>query len=295
MRRVLATGGNGQVGTELKRFAWPPGWELTAIDIDELDLRNRAEVASFIADGGWSAVINAAAYTAVDRAESDAVAAWETNALAPAALAQACANADSPLIHISTDYVFDGARDGRWREGDPVGPLNVYGASKLGGELAVRTGWARHAIVRTSWVVSAHGSNFVKTMLRLAAKKEVVGVVADQRGAPTSARDLAAVLARIAMGMAEEPGAPTGTFHFSNAGETTWHGVAAAAFGALAARGSRCAALEPIDTASYPTPARRPVNSLLDHRAIGEAFGIVPRPWEDAISDILDELMEQAA
>jgi dTDP-4-dehydrorhamnose reductase len=291
VKHVLATGGNGQVGTELRRFGWPQGWALTAIDIDELDLRDTAAIAAKVAERRWAAVISAGAYTAVDQAESEVAAAWAINALAPAAFAEACAGAGIPLVQVSTDYVFDGTRDGRWTESDPVSPLGVYGASKLGGELAVRTGCPRHAIVRTSWVVSAHGNNFVKTMLRLGAQREALSVVADQRGAPTAAADLAATLATIAMRLADDPGAPIGTFHFSNAGATTWHGLAEAIFAGAAARGLRPPSLTAIATADYPTAAARPANSLLSHAAIGEAYGIVPRDWREGLADILDELI----
>lgn len=290
-RRILATGGNGQLGTELKRFAWPEGWELVAIDIDELDLADTAAVKAKVAEGDWAAVVSGGAYTAVDRAESDQVTAWQVNALAPAALASACAAAGIPIVQISTDYVFDGSKDGAWREDDAVAPLGVYGASKLGGELAVATSGARHAIIRTAWVVSAHGNNFVKTMLRLGAERDTLRVVADQHGSPTVAADLASAAATIAMRLAEDDDAPTGTFHFSNAGPTSWHGFATEIFAQATARGAKQPTVEPIGTADFPTPARRPANSLLDHARIGAAFGIVPRPWQAALSDILDELI----
>jgi dTDP-4-dehydrorhamnose reductase len=239
----------------------------------------------------WAAVINAAAYTAVDKAESDVVAAWTVNALAPAALAAACAAAAIPLVQVSTDYVFAGDKQGAWQVDDPVGPLGVYGASKLGGELAVRTSGARAAIVRTAWVVSAQGANFVKTMLRLAADRDQLRVVADQHGSPTSAADLAAALATIAVRLADDPSAPTGTFHFSNAGETTWADFAREIFRQSTARGGPSAAVEGIPTSDYPTPARRPANSLLSHDAIRTAYGIAPRPWDAALADILDALI----
>jgi len=203
----------------------------------------------------------------------------------------ACAKAGIPLVQVSTDYVFAGDKDGAWTVDDPVGPLGVYGASKLGGELAVRTSGARHAVVRTAWVVSAHGSNFVKTMLRVGAERDVLRVVDDQRGSPTSAADLARALATIAVRLAEDPHAPTGTFHFANAGATTWAGFAAEIFRQSAQRGGPAARVEPITTADYPTPARRPANSLLDTRAIRDAYGIAPRPWAEALGDILDDLI----
>jgi len=291
VRRILVTGGNGQLGTELRRFAWPEGWAVTAIDIDELDLRDTAAIAAMVASQPWAAVISAGAYTAVDKAESDVVTAWAVNAMAPAAFAEACAKAGIPIVQVSTDYVFDGARDGAWEVSDPVAPLGVYGASKLGGELAVRTSGARHAIVRTAWVVSAHGNNFIKTMLRVGASNPTLRVVDDQRGSPTSATDLATALAKITMRLVEDLTAPTGTYHFSNAGAVTWAGFAREIFAQSAVRGGASAEVQGITTAEYPTPATRPANSLLSHDAIICDYGIHPPAWQTALGNILDELL----
>lgn len=295
MKPVLVTGARGQVGTELARAAWPAGWQAIAVDRATLDLADPQAIAALVAAGHegspWAAVVNAAAYTAVDRAETDSVTAWQVNALAPAAFGAACAAAGVPLVQVSTDYVFAGDKAGAWQVDDPVAPLGVYGASKLGGELAVRASGARAAIVRTAWVVSAHGANFVKTMLRVGAERDTLRVVDDQRGSPTSAADLAAALIRIAVRLAEDANAATGTFHFSNAGDTSWAGFAAEIFRQSAARGGPSAAVEPIATVDYPTPARRPANSLLGHDAIRQAYGIEPRPWQAALGDILDDLI----
>lgn len=291
MKAILVTGGRGQLGTELQRCAWPDGCEVVAIDIADLDLTDSLAVAAKVAERDWAAVINGAAYTAVDKAESDVVTAWAVNAMAPAAFGEACARAGIPLVQVSTDYVFAGDKVGAWEVTDPVAPLGVYGASKLGGELAVRTSGARHAIVRTAWVVSAHGSNFVKTMLRVGAERSALRVVDDQRGSPTSAADLAAALMTITLRLIGDVDAPTGTFHFSNAGETSWARFAAEIFCQSDARGGATASVVPITTADYPTPARRPANSLLSHDAIRAAYGIAPRPWQDALGDILDELI----
>ncbi|HEY0622350.1 dTDP-4-dehydrorhamnose reductase [Sphingomonas sp.] len=288
---VLVTGGRGQLGAELQRLSWPEGWEVVATNAEDLDLRDTAAIQAKVAERPWAAVINGAAYTAVDKAESDVVTAWAVNALAPAAFAEACARANIPLIQVSTDYVFPGHRQGAWEADDAVDPLNVYGASKLGGELAVRTSGARFAIVRTAWVVSAHGNNFIKTMLRVGAQNDTLRVVDDQTGSPTSAADLAAALATIAVRLAQDDAAPTGTFHFSNAGLTSWAGFAAEIFRQASVRGGPNATVQPISTAEYPTPARRPANSLLSHDAIRAAYGISPRPWQEALSDILDELI----
>ncbi len=289
--RILVTGGTGQLGRALARHAWPGGWQVEVVGRDRLDLSDTVAIADMIAAHPWRAVINAAAYTAVDKAESDIVAAWTVNTLAPAALAAACAAAAIPLVHVSTDYVFPGDRDGTWEVDDPVAPLGVYGASKLGGELAVRTSGVCHAIVRTAWVVSADGQNFVKTMLRVAVDRDTLRVVDDQIGSPTGADDLAGAVAHIAVCLADDPSATSGTYHFSNAGAVSWAGFAREIFRQSAMRGGPSAVVEPIATADYPTPARRPANSLLSHRAIGDAYGITPRPWQESLGDILDDLI----
>lgn len=288
---ILVTGGSGQVGLELQRLRVPEGVTLFAPARADLDLADPAAIESVVAARSWAAVINAGAYTAVDRAETDVVAAWQLNALAPAALARATARAGVPLVHVSTDFVFDGAKKGYYVETDAVGPLGVYGASKEGGEQAVRTANARHVIARTAWVVSAHRSNFLKTMLRLGAERPVLRVVDDQRGCPTSAADLAAALLAIALRLARDPAAPTGTFHVVNDGEATWHALAEAICAGAARRGRPRPMVEAIGTADYPTPARRPANSRLSCVKLGASYGLKMRPWQAGIGDILDELL----
>ncbi|WP_284247351.1 SDR family oxidoreductase, partial [Methylobacterium haplocladii] len=199
-----------------------------------------------------------------------------------------------PLVHVSTDYVFDGSSSGAYTPDAPIGPTSVYGASKAAGEMAVRTANPRHAIVRTAWVVSPHRGNFVKTMLRLAGERETLAVVDDQRGCPTSAADLAAGLAQIALRLAEDPEAPTGTFHYVNAGVTTWHGFARAIVAGNARRGGREIPVSGIPTSAYPTPARRPANSELSTQSLTAAYGFMPRPWSEALDDILDRLVGPA-
>lgn len=293
-RRILATGARGQLGTELSRVRLPDGWEMVMLDRLALDLTDPAAIMEKVASERCATVINAAAYTAVDHAENDAITAWQVNALAPAAFGAACARTDTPLIQVSTDYVFGGGNSGAWDVDDRVAPLGVYGASKLGGEFAVRTSGARHVIARTAWLVSAHGSNFVKTMLRVGAERDVVNVVADQRGSPTSAADVATALANIAIRLAEDRAAPTGTFHLANAGAASWAQFADEIFRQSALRGGPSARVRPIATADYPTPARRPANSLLATTATRAAFGIELRPWQAALGDILDQLVGPA-
>jgi dTDP-4-dehydrorhamnose reductase len=287
---ILVTGGTGQTGLELQRHAWPEGVKAHFPSRDDLDLSQPREIARVVASRPWAAVINTAAFTAVDKAQSDVAEAWRLNALAAAVLAAETARANIPLVHVSTDYVFSGTKPEPYVEEDQVGPLGVYGASKEGGEQGVRTANARHAIIRTAWVVSEHRTNFVKTMLRLARGQKRLIVVADQHGCPTSARDLAAVLATVALRLADDPMAPTGTFHAVNAGETSWHGFAVE-ITRLAFKGREGApVVEPIASSAYPTPAPRPANSRLATGKIARAYGITLRPWQEAVAEIIAAL-----
>ncbi|KQT78428.1 dTDP-4-dehydrorhamnose reductase [Methylobacterium sp. Leaf466] len=292
---VLILGGAGQVGTELQAAGrWPEGVRLHAPDRHALDITDAAAVAALVAGTPWAAVINTAAYTAVDKAESEVAQAWRLNALAPAYLAAETARTGIPLVQVSTDYVFDGSAPGAYEADAPIAPRSVYGASKAAGEMAVRTANPRHAIVRTAWVVSPHRGNFVKTMLRLAAERDALSVVDDQHGCPTSAADLAQALAAIALRLASDAGAPTGTVHCVNEGATTWCGFAQAIVAGAARRGGRSVPVTGIPTSAYPTPARRPANSRLSTRSLTQAYGLVPRPWEQALDDILDRLVGPA-
>lgn len=292
---VLVTGGSGQVGHALSALAWPGPIRALSPDRAALDLTDLAAAKALIAAEQVVAVINCAAYTAVDRAESEVAAAFEANALAPAVLAQATREADVPLVHVSTDYVFDGESPSAYEVDDPIRPVSVYGASKAAGEYAVRLGNPRSATVRTAWVVSDRRANFVKTMLRLGQERDVMRVVADQRGAPTFAEDLAQALATIALRMIEDRSAPTGIFHFSNDGPTTWHGFAGAIFEEAAARGLRTPRLEAIETAAYPTPARRPANSLLSTARISREYGVTPAPWRAGLGSLVERILKEAA
>ncbi|MDB5510839.1 MAG: rfbD [Enterovirga sp.] len=289
--RILVTGGTGQVGIELQALDWGEGTVLDAPGRDTLDLADAASIERVLSARSYDAVISSGAYTAVDKAESEVAEAWRVNALAPAVLAAGAARAGIPIVHLSTDYVFAGTKSGAYLEDDPVAPINVYGASKEGGEQAVRSANPRHAIVRTAWVVSPHGKNFVKTMLRVGADRDELTVVADQRGCPTFAADLAAAIRGVTQDLVRKPGAPTGTYHFVNAGEAAWSDFATAIFAGSARRGGPSARVRPITTAEYPTPARRPGNSRLSTAKIERDFGIRPRPWQEALDDALDVLL----
>lgn len=293
MKRVLVTGGSGQVGGALSQLR-APGLQFIAPRRDQLDLASDTSIASYLAQESFDAVINCAAYTAVDKAESERELAFQINATAPKLFAQHCAEAHIPLLHVSTDYVFSGELDRAYKEDDAIGPINVYGASKEAGEAAIRATTDQHIILRTSWVVSATGANFVKTMLRLAADRDELRVVADQQGRPTSAQDLAEALALIAS-KALGGEARFGTFHFANAGDTNWADFARAIFDIAQCRGGPSARVTSITTADYPTPAKRPRNSRLDTSKIEGIYGITPRPWMHAIEDILATLIPQGA
>lgn len=278
--KLLVFGKTGQVARELARLA--P--DATYLGRDEADLMNPAACAAAIAASDADAVINAAAWTAVDRAETEEAAATVVNGDAPAAMAHAAAAKAIPFLHISTDYVFDGSGDQPFTPDHPTGPLGAYGRSKLAGEQGVRAAGGRHLILRTSWVVSAHGANFVKTMLRLGAERETLNVVADQIGGPTPAAAIAQALITAARAMAQ--GAAGGTHHFAGHPDASWAGFARA----IMAEANLPCRITDIPTRDYPTPARRPLNSRLDCRAFTAAFGI-PRPdWRQGLTEIVKEL-----
>lgn len=287
---ILVTGGAGQLGLELAALDWPERVVLHTPDRQVLDLSDVDSVRALFETTSFAAVINAGAYTAVDKAETDVAAAFAANAMGPAILADMTRASGIPLIHVSTDYVFDGQKSGLYVEEDPVGPLGVYGASKLAGELAVRSGNSRSVVLRTAWVLSARRTNFLKTMLRLAADRPVLRVVDDQYGCPTSARDIAQTLKIITLHMIADPDASTGVYHFVNAGETTWAKLAREIFARSAELGGSSASVEGITSAEYPTPARRPSNSRLSTAKLARDYQITPRPWQDAVAEIIAEL-----
>jgi dTDP-4-dehydrorhamnose reductase len=278
--KLLVFGKTGQVARELHRLV--P--EANFLGRNETDLMDPVACAAAIAASDADAVINAAAWTAVDQAETDEAAATVINGEAPSAMARAAAARGIPFLHISTDYVFDGSGDQPFPPDHPTAPLGAYGRSKLAGEEGTRDAGGSHLILRTSWVVSAHGANFVKTMLRLGRERETLNVVADQIGGPTPSAAIAQALVTAAQAMTN--GAQGGTHHFSGAPDTSWADFAREI---MALAGLPCQ-IEDIPTVAYPTPARRPLNSRLDCSAFTTAFSI-PRPdWRQGLSDILKEL-----
>lgn len=283
---LLVFGKTGQVARELQRRA--P--DAIFLGRDAADLSDPAACAAAIDKIRPTAVINAAAYTAVDAAESEEPLATRINGDAPGAMARACARLGCPFVHISTDYVFDGSGTTPWPVDAPTGPLGAYGRSKLSGEQAVRAPGGVHAILRTSWVVSAHGRNFVKTMLRLGAEREKLTIVADQVGGPTPAGDIAEACLAMAGQLAKDP-SKSGTYHFSGAPDVSWADFARAIF----ARAGLACEVEDIPTSAYPTPAARPANSRLDCSATLSAFGIARPDWRNGLSTIIKDIKDQAS
>lgn len=295
--KILLLGANGQVGHELGRSLAPLGEIIATTRNGVLEDGGACETADFDQPDSLPAlvhrisphvVVNAAAYTAVDRAEDEPDAAFRINAEAPARLAEACVARGAMLVHYSTDYVFDGQATRPYREDDATAPLGVYGASKLAGEQAIRHSGCRHMIFRTAWVYGNHGNNFMRTMLRLGAERDQLRVVADQVGTPTSAALIAVVTARIISG----PVRASGTFHLTAEGQTSWHGFAMAIFESAQLRGliARSPQVVPIATAEYPTRARRPAYSCLDTSALRQAFDIALPDWRHGLEQVLDSV-----
>lgn len=287
--RILIIGAQGQVGWELTRRAAALGHDVLAWDVAELDIADADAVNRALATLGMDVVINAAAYTAVDKAEQEPALAFAVNRDGPAHLATACARLKIPLLHISTDYVYDGAKPGPYVEDDSTGPLGVYGASKLAGDEAVRRLLPRHLILRVSWVFGVHGHNFVKTILRLAREREELRVVADQYGCPTFAGDIADVLLELAGRVAEIDARDAwGVYHYRGEPATTWHGFASAIVEMARQREPLSVqTITAIATADYPLPSARPVNSVLDCARLAARFGIQPRPWQAGLAALL--------
>ncbi|MFV1492981.1 dTDP-4-dehydrorhamnose reductase [Phaeobacter sp. JH18-32] len=281
---ILVFGKTGQVARELAAHD-----DILCLGRDQADLTDPAACAEMIRAHAPAAVINAAAYTVVDRAEAEEDLATVINGSTPGVMAETCAMLGIPFVTLSTDYVFDGKGSSPWHPDEPVAPVNAYGRSKQAGEAAVRLAGGAYVILRTSWVVSAHGSNFVKTMLRLGQDRDRMRVVADQIGAPTPARAIAAACVEIARQLMTAP-EKSGTYHFAGQPETSWAGVATEIF---AEAEIPCAVAE-IPSTAYPTPARRPLNSRLDCSTLEKVFGITRPDWRAGLRDILKDLGAQA-
>ncbi|MDQ3364491.1 MAG: dTDP-4-dehydrorhamnose reductase [Myxococcota bacterium] len=280
--KILVTGGSGQLGRSVARRGAAQGHEVVAFGVAHLDITDSRQIAEHLDAVAPALVINAAAYTAVDRAEGERERAFQVNAAAPGELARACVTHQVPLLHVSTDYVFDGTATRPYTEDDPLAPLGVYGESKAAGERAVLDHGG--TVVRTSWLFAARGPSFVQTMVRLATERPALRVVDDQRGCPTWAEDLADALLALA-GKPER----AALYHYCNDGEVTWHGFATAIVDeARRYRALACDRIDAITTAEYPTPARRPVYSVLDTARI-RGLGIVPPSWRPGLARVIAE------
>ncbi len=284
--KVLVTGARGQVGFELRRTLATLG-EVVAVALPEIDLADLDAVRACVREVKPQLVVNAAAYTAVDKAEADPDLAMRINGDAPGVLAEEAKRLGAPIVHFSTDYVYDGAKAGLYVEDDATNPLNVYGRTKLAGDQAVIASGAAHLILRTSWVYGARGGNFFLTMRRLAAEREELRVVSDQTGAPTWCRMLAQATAQIiaTCGTPATFAEKSGVYHLTAGGQTTWFGFASAIVEHARASGlSRIPRLVPITTAEYPLPASRPANSILSNRKIAQTFGVTMPAWDHAFA-----------
>jgi dTDP-4-dehydrorhamnose reductase len=290
--KILITGSTGQLGKALLRQTKESPESVIGLTRRQLDITDAARLEKVFADLRPAAVLNAAAYTDVDRAEKEPQRAFAANAEGPSYLAACCATHDIPLVHISTDYVFDGTKNSPYKETDPIAPLGIYGRSKADGEHAVRSVCKKHVILRTAWLYGVDGRNFVKTMLRLGRERKTVRVVADQHGSPTCADDLAAAIFDILRRIPRKNNIPWGTYHYNGQGVTTWYEFADTIFDYARRCGQmRLQHVEPITTAEYPTPARRPPYSVLDCAQIGASFDIAPTPWQQSLKQTVERLM----
>ena len=289
--RVLVTGADGQVGRALLK-SFVGSAEVIACNRNSLDLANADQIRKKVRDVAPDIIVNAGAYTAVDRAESERELAFAVNGRAPGILAEEAQRASALLIHYSTDYVFNGSKSGPWVEDDATDPLSVYGASKLAGEDAIRNAGGRYLIFRTSWVYAPEGKNFVLTMLRLGRERDSLNVVDDQVGAPTTAAELArathAITTGIVAGKFDAAAEWAGTYHMTCSGSVSWCGFARAIFErAPDLLGGKTPVVNPIATSAYPTPARRPHNSVLSNEKLNRTFGMRLAPWETALDEVL--------
>jgi len=293
--RVVVTGRNGQVATALREIAPDRGADVVSLGRPELDLTAPDGVARALEAARPDVVVGAAAYTAVDQAESEPDAAFAVNAHGAGVLARTAARLGVPIVHLSTDYVFDGSLDRPYREDDPVGPTSVYGRSKLEGEREVSAAHADHAILRTAWVFAPFGKNFVRTMLRLAASRERVGIVADQYGSPTAAHEIAEGVLKVARTLLAEPGRSDlrGVFHMTCGGYCSWADLAEHVFATSRALGGPTAGVDRIPTSAYPTLARRPANSRLDTSRLRDVHGVSLAEWRAPVAACVERLVRE--
>ncbi|MDF1589891.1 MAG: dTDP-4-dehydrorhamnose reductase [Desulfobacterales bacterium] len=290
--KILVTGADGQLGQELLLQGRKSEFEPVATDLSELDITAAADVDKAIARFRPFLVINAAAYTQVDRAESEPLPAGRVNAEGPAVLAGACRSAGIAIIHISTDYVFDGEKNTPYTESDPVAPTGVYARSKADGENRIRSLLPEHIILRTSWLYGVFGHNFVKTMLRIGRERKVINVVNDQFGSPTSATDLARTVLKIASDIHRKSAVPWGTYHYCGKGVASWHEFAEKIFSLTAPyQLFKRPVVQAISTDQYPTPAKRPRYSALDCSRIHQNFGISTQPWPESLAAVIKRIM----
>lgn len=291
--RFLVLGGEGQLGRELQFLARRTGVNVSALGRREADISIVESVRAAIAAARPDVVVNAAAYTKVDLAESEITAAWAANCRGAGIVAVECAAAGVPLLHVSTDYVFDGTKSAAYLETDPVAPLGVYGVSKEAGESAVRAAWEKHVIIRTAWVYGRHGANFLKTMVRLASERDSLRVVADQIGNPTATDDLAEAILIAGNSVLKADGG-WGTYHFAGSTEASWHEFAVAIVDAQAAHTGYRPSVAAISTAEFPTAARRPANSRLDSTRFSSTFGFTALPWRSRVGPVVEAVLQQA-
>lgn len=291
--RLVVTGKAGQVASALVEGGGRQGVDVVAVGRPEFDLSTPEHGLARLADARPDIIVSAAAYTAVDKAESEAESAETINAGGPAALARLAAQLDIPIIHMSTDYVFDGSKSEPYAENDPTNPLGVYGATKLRGELAVASATANHAILRTAWIYSPFGNNFLKTMLMLAATRPELRVVDDQRGNPTSALDIADAVLSVANNLVSrrDDAGLRGVFHLAGTGDVSWAGFATEIFTASGSLGGPRADIVPISTADYPTAARRPANSRLDTTKLRAVHDVIMPAWQQSTHDVIRRLL----
>ena len=288
---ILVTGSKGQVGRELVHRGRYSGWEIIGIDMEDVDIADATALHGFLDPMSLDMVVNAAAYTAVGAAETDSETAFAVNREGPAHLAEICSAKQIPLIHISTDYVYDGSKTNAYLESDSVSPQGVYADSKAQGDAVVANRLKTHIILRTAWVYSVHGHNFVKTMLRLFREKQFVSVVDDQYGSPTSASDIADAILHIMTRIQKQKEVDWGIYHYTGQGATNWYGFAKKIFELATPLDVFCLKdLTPVPSTAYPTPARRPANSVLDCTKIQETFGITTVPWTESLRSMLYRL-----